>query len=242
MHSVVKPVQVWLPVTNINKGGFLMKEWMNGNRYIRCVMRYGNGLIKFISISAIGLTLGFMLSVLVSINVLADDVTEIKNDSYVELYNNLDDDIIEYINELSYEYDIPKEYIYGIAYNESRFQSNAINLNDNGTYDYGIMQINDSCYSFLHDEMGLNSMKELFDTHTCLKAGVILFDYHKQVVGSNNLALLRYQIGEGSYNLIMDEEISFPKSYYKTQGVIIKYKNYFKNLLTDDDFSATINS
>lgn len=198
---------------------------------------YGDKFLKFISIISVSFTVGFLLSVVASISILAKD-----SDSCIKLYDDLDSDVKSYVEELSINYEIPKQYIYGIAYNESRFQPDAINYNDDGTYDYGIMQINDSCFEFLHDEIGINSMTELFDVHTCIEAGVVILDYHKQVVGSDNLALLRYQMGEGAFNMILDEEISFPKSYYKTIGVINKYQKYFQNQLTAKDDSGTINT
>ena len=205
-------------------------------KMIRCVS-YGDKFLKFISIISVSFTVGFLLSVATSINILAKT-----SDSCIELYDNLDGDVKLYVEELSIEYEIPKEYIYGIAYNESRFQPDALNHNNNGTYDYGIMQINDSCLEFLHDEMGIDSMTELFNIYTCIKAGTIILNYHKQTVGNDNLTLLRYQIGEGAFDMVLDEEVSFPKSYYKTIEVVNKYQKYFQNQLTNTDNSDIINT
>jgi len=56
-------------------------------------------------------------------------------------------------------YDIPPELIEAIAYRESAFDSQAINHNDNGSFDYGVMQIN----SWWFDNIGRERWQALSD-------------------------------------------------------------------------------
>ncbi|OCS32888.1 hypothetical protein AWR31_08080 [Campylobacter fetus subsp. venerealis] len=58
-------------------------------------------------------------------------------------------------------YKIPPELLWGIAKTESNFKPNAININPNGSYDIGIMQINSSHKNWLKSQK--ISLDDLYD-------------------------------------------------------------------------------
>jgi soluble lytic murein transglycosylase-like protein len=116
-----------------------------------------------------------------------------------ELYNNWNISLKVYTAKLCREYDVSYSMVMAIIYNESRFQEDVVNVNANGTRDYGLMQINDSTYSFLSQEIGIEDMWELLDARTNILAGVSILKYHKGYTQDDNTALLRYQVGEGAY-------------------------------------------
>lgn len=81
---------------------------------------------------------------------------EYVDDGYMECTDRINTDLQRYINNLC-EDNIPPELIYAIMWRESRYISNINNkgLNENGTTDYGIMQINDSNFGWLAERTGL---------------------------------------------------------------------------------------
>lgn len=109
----------------------------------------------------------------------------------------------EYAKEICLEYDVDCSLVLAVIYNESRFQSGLTHLNSNGTTDYGLMQVNEVNYQFLHKGLGINSMSELLQDEVGIKCGVYLLSYHKQHTNDDSKALLRYQIGEGAYRRYM---------------------------------------
>lgn len=68
------------------------------------------------------------------------------------------------------EYNISPVLLYAIASVESGFNPKAINKNGNGTYDYGIMQINSSWYK----KLGHETWMSLGDPCTNIKTGAMI--------------------------------------------------------------------
>jgi soluble lytic murein transglycosylase-like protein len=52
-------------------------------------------------------------------------------------------------NRAAFKYGLPVSLIKAVAYRESRFNSSAVDYDSNGTYDYGVMQINTIWYKEL---------------------------------------------------------------------------------------------
>ena len=102
-----------------------------------------------------------------------------------------------------------------IIYHESRFQAGATHLNTNGTTDWGLMQINDVCFSLLNRQLGIGSMNELLDPYKGIQAGCAILAYHLRYVGNEDDALLRYQVGAGNYAYFKANG-TVPKSYTNT--------------------------
>ncbi len=119
------------------------------------------------------------------------------------LYNSFPTEYKLYAYEISKAYGVSYEMLLAIMYNESRFNASAINktLNSNGTWDWGIMQINDVCLSFLKTNMGLTSMDQLLDPYKGIQAGAVLLSYYmRRYGGPEEDALLRYQMGASGAN------------------------------------------
>lgn len=125
---------------------------------------------------------------------------EAKNTDVVALYEDWDGSLKQFTYFLCQDEDVDYETILAIIWNESRFQSDAVNENTNGTIDRGLMQINDSCVPFLIKNGLITNENDLFDAKTNIKCGVFLFKYHLSYTNNTQLALLRYQIGEGAFD------------------------------------------
>ena len=72
-------------------------------------------------------------------------------------------------------------------------------MNSNGTTDYGLMQVNEVNFKYLNKTLGITSMNQLLDDRVGIRCGVHLLAYHKNATGNDSEALLRYQVGEGTY-------------------------------------------
>ena len=113
-----------------------------------------------------------------------------------------------------------------VAFNESRFTIDAMNINKNGTIDRGLCQINDSCFSFLNSKGVLNSKEELFNPYINIDCYIELMKYHKEFTGNENLALLRYQVGAGGYKKIINS-----RKANETHQKVLKYRDDFRNYM-----------
>lgn len=108
---------------------------------------------------------------------------------------------------LANEYDVDPNLVLAIIYNESRFQEDAISYYGN-TINYGLMQVNSCTYNFLKDYITLNSEEDLLDPITNINAGIVLLDYHSKFTDDNDyFTLMRYQVGEGNYDRMIDNGI-----------------------------------
>lgn len=139
--------------------------------------------------------------------------------------------IKDYIDKTCREHNIPSSIVLGIIYNESRFTDSALNLNSNGTYDYGLMQLNDSTFKFLSERIGITNMEELFDSRTNILAGITLLSYHQENTGDINEALVCYQIGEGAYRRMISNGENPNQTYYN----VLSYADIFEDYLKMED-------
>lgn len=98
------------------------------------------------------------------------------------------------------EYELNPYIMAAVIYNESNFVPGLVHVNTNGTKDYGYGQINEVCFPFLQTKMGISSMEELLDNYKNIEAMCVIMDYHKDATGCDSCALLRYQVGEGTYS------------------------------------------
>lgn len=115
------------------------------------------------------------------------------------IYENWDEDLKEYTHKMCKKNGIEEEYVLAIIYNESRFQADVIGSNSNGTQDWGLMQINDSTLPFLQENAMVNDMSDLLDERMNIYSGIQILKYHKEHTNNSDDMLLRYQVGEGSY-------------------------------------------
>ena len=146
----------------------------------------------------------------------------------IEEYKNWSPDLKSYTAEICNEYDVDYSLAVAVIYNESRFQSGLTHKNSNGTIDYGLMQVNEVNFDFLHRTLGINSMKELLDDEIGVRCGVALLAYHKQFTESDSAALLRYQIGAGKYQQYLKNGRYTNKTHQQVLGYFNTYKNYLE--------------
>jgi soluble lytic murein transglycosylase-like protein len=126
----------------------------------------------------------------------------------VQAYNGWDASLKQYAYDTAKAYGVSYELVLAIIYHESGFQASATHLNTNGTTDWGLMQINDVCFSLLQRQMGISAMSDLLDPYKGIQAGCAILAYHLRYTGNEDDALLRYQVGAGNY------------AYYKASGTV----------------------
>lgn len=90
------------------------------------------------------------------------------------------------------QYGVPPALALGIASHESGFNPNAVNVNTNGTSDYGVMQLNDTTVQTL-------GISNPMDPQQNIDAGVsLLGKYLQQYNGNTTDALWAYASGSGA--------------------------------------------
>lgn len=114
-------------------------------------------------------------------------------------WESWDENQKDFLIQLCEQYDLDYRIMAGVIYNESNFYPDVIGENTNGTRDWGLCQINDVCFDYVSQYVEIDSMSDLLDPYKNIEAGCVLMNYHKQATNDDALALLRYQVGEGSY-------------------------------------------
>lgn len=155
-------------------------------------------------------------------------VTSFADESPTALYDEWSSNLKQYTQEICAEYDVDYPLVLAIIYNESRFQSGAIHKNDNGTTDYGLMQVNEVNYQWLYENIGIDSMSELLDDKIGIRCGVALLSYHINAAGNETLGLLRYQVGEGAYRRMIKRGKYSNDTYERVVEYWNEYTEYLK--------------
>lgn len=116
-----------------------------------------------------------------------------------------------------------------ICFQESRFQPTLTHVNNNGTVDWGIGQCNDSTFETLHTRIGINSMQELLDFETGVRACCALLQYYKTDLGIENPndLLLAYQQGYTGLQNVRNGLTKPWAAYEKTLESMAVYAEYF---------------
>lgn len=99
----------------------------------------------------------------------------------------------EYTYQKCVEHGLEYELVLAIMWRESRFDPNAVNINDNGTQDNGIMQINDVNKGWLYEKYGIS---DLMDPYQNIDAGTAMLGSFAGKYGTHG-AMMAYQYGEG---------------------------------------------
>jgi soluble lytic murein transglycosylase-like protein len=91
--------------------------------------------------------------------------------------------------EAGMQYNLPPQLLWSIAKSESNFKPDAVNVNKNGSYDYGVMQINSSWAGRLGDKL----WSQLADPCTNVKVGAWIlrqcindYGYNWKAIGCYN--------------------------------------------------------
>lgn len=145
----------------------------------------------------------------------------------VETYQAWDDDLKSYTQSVCEEYDVDYSLALGVIYNESRFQSGLTHMNSNGTVDYGLMQVNEVNFDYLHKTLGINSMSDLLNDRVGIRCGIQLLAYHKEYTNDDSSALLRYQVGEGKYKKYLQNG----RYTNQTHQQVLTYQRQFADYL-----------
>ena len=148
--------------------------------------------------------LSFLLAVVTIFSVIeyapsANAYYPSSSDNIVTLYEQLPQDIKQYAFEKCSRRGISYSLFLAIAYNESRFQPDAVNINKNGTVDRGMCQINDSCHKFLQSKGIFQTTDQLFNVYINIDCFIALMEYHMSYTKNEYQSLLGYQVGEGAY-------------------------------------------
>lgn len=172
-----------------------------------------------------------------SFNVSAcDETSDVESaDCCICLYENWDNELKEYTEQLCIEKNVPYEIVLGIIWNESRFKSDVVSVYGNYT-NYGLMQINANKYSykFFNERIGLTSFDELKDAKMNILAGVTLLEYCKNYEGVTDEydMLYAYQNGEGSFKMTTREKIMSNPLLLRVMGKADEYK---KKLTSEEE-------
>lgn len=166
-----------------------------------------------------------IMVVCAAISVAADDP--------IGIYESWSLDLKKYTEQVCDEYNVDYSLALGVIYNESRFKSGLTHLNTNGTIDYGLMQINEVNFKYLNKTLGITSMNQLLDDRVGIKCGIHLLAYHKDATGNDSAALLRYQVGEGTYK----KYIKRCKYTNDTHGRVWQYRNIYHEYLNQHNES-----
>lgn len=132
----------------------------------------------------------------------------------------------ELMHRICKEFDVDEAIVLGICYHESRFQPYAKNVNANGTMDWGMAQCNDTTFAELNKRIGINSMEELLDAETSIRACCALLQYYQELGLSGENLLLAYQQGYGGYKAVMAGEAEPWAAYEETKTSIDIFDAY----------------
>ena len=133
----------------------------------------------------------------------ADEVSS----DIIQLHDSWNTEYKEYVFEKSLSNGIDPYVVFGIIYNESRYQEDVTNLNTNGTTDYGLMQINEVNFDYLHNTIGIESMNDLLDPYKNIECGIELLRYHTDLANDTKLGLIGYQSGAGTMARLIQKGI-----------------------------------
>ena len=156
----------------------------------------------------------------------------------VELRQSWDQDLKEYTYDMCKKSGISYDLITAIIWNESRFQSDAKNINGNKTIDRGLMQINDSCVEFLKSRFIISDADELFDPYKNIESGIELLSFYMQTSESESEMLLKYQLGETGYKTLINSGRSVTDDFER----VMQIKNIYEKDDTDMVSIVNINS
>lgn len=173
----------------------------------------------------IAVCISMITIVCIAISAAADDP--------IGIYESWSADLKEYTAQVCNEYNVDYSLALGVIYNESRFKSGLTHLNANGTIDYGLMQVNEVNFKYLNKTLGITSMSQLLDDRVGIRCGIHLLAYHKKATGNDSAALLRYQVGEGTYRKYTKRG----KNTNDTHSRVWQYRNIYHEYLNQHNES-----
>ena len=123
-----------------------------------------------------------------------------------------------YIIDYSILYVVDSDLIRAIISGESDGDIQAYNLNDNGTHDRGLMQINSCNYEWLQDELGIT---DFYDPKQNIKAGTYIISLLTAKYLNLHRVLMSYNMGETRTRELFSQRI-YSSRY--SRGVMEKFE------------------
>lgn len=121
-------------------------------------------------------------------------------------------------------YNIDPHYIFSIIAVESKFKIATKNINQNGTIDKGLMQINSSNFTYLSEKFKINNIRKIvFKPEYNIKFGTYLFAKCKEQFNDIRLAIDCYNKGPNKYKLSKNSDY-----VKKVKQFTYQYKIYQK--------------
>lgn len=99
-----------------------------------------------------------------------------------------------YIAYYSATYDLDSVLVQAVIGHESDGRADAINYNDNGTHDRGLMQINSCNFEWLRDELGIT---DFYDPRQNIQCGCYILGLLSKKYENVHRILMSYNMGEG---------------------------------------------
>ena len=114
--------------------------------------------------------------------------------------------------------------VLALIWRESRFQTNAVNVNRNGTRDNGIMQINDVNKGWLYEQLGIDN---LMDPYQNIDAGTAMLGALMDKYGLH-FALIAYQFGESG----MKQRVGRGQTTHSLIDAIYSQRDYYRGIVS----------
>jgi len=123
-----------------------------------------------------------------------------------------------YVIDYSILYMVDRDLIKAIISGESDGDIQAYNLNDNGTHDRGLMQINSCNYEWLQTELGIT---DFYDPRQNIKAGTYIISLLTAKYLNLHRVLMSYNMGETRTRELFSQRI-YSSRY--SRGVMEKFE------------------
>ncbi|RSK26779.1 lytic transglycosylase domain-containing protein [Bacillus sp. HMF5848] len=147
-------------------------------------------------------------------------VTEKQFDRLAYASENLD----SLINKYARKYKLDENLVKAVIQLESNFESNLINVNNNGTKDRGLMQINEATAIILAEKLGFQYDKDVaFDISKNLQMGMYYLSYLKKKSSDIHYVLTAYNRGPTGAKNYYERTGTYETSYSR-----VALKHYHK--------------
>ena len=127
----------------------------------------------------------------------------------------LSEELQQYIWELANKNEISYELVLAVMYLESRFDIGAVNRNNNGTKDKGIMQINSAYKEYHAKNAGIEDFN-IFDPYDNIKVGINVLVTERDYWRSFDMCemdVFKYTMGSYNMGRLGIEKYGLPEAY-----------------------------
>ena len=128
----------------------------------------------------------------------------------------MENELQDYIRELSAQYGVPSELILAVIAVESSFDPEAVSL----SHDYGLMQINQINHEWLEENYGI---KDIMDPYQNILGGTIILASHLDRFDTMEEAVMAYNRGASGASKLIQQGIT---STEYSQEVMSRYQRF----------------